>query len=129
MKAHHHEETLRHLYWDRGLGQINISKKLNISRRSIEYWMDKHGVKTRKPDWKKPGCFSFNKGYARFSTRIDGDKKFVQIHRLVMAAHNEKFDFFDKNQVVHHKNSIKWDNRPSNLEVMSRAEHTSYHQS
>ena len=27
------------------------------------------------------------------------------------------------NEVVHHKNRIRWDNRPSNLEVMDRIEH------
>lgn len=129
MKAHHHEETLRHLYYDRGLGQINIGKKLNISRRSIEYWMGKHDIETRKPDWKKPGCFTFNKGYAKFTTRDGGDRHTIQIHRLVKAAYDKDFNFFDKNEIVHHKNGIKWDNRPSNLEVMGRAEHTSHHRS
>jgi hypothetical protein len=32
-----------------------------------------------------------------------------------------------KDKVVHHKNDIKWDNRPKNLELMTASEHTTYH--
>jgi hypothetical protein len=29
-----------------------------------------------------------------------------------------------KNEVVHHKNGKRWDNRPQNLQVMDRIEHS-----
>ena len=34
----------------------------------------------------------------------------------------------DTNEVVHHKDGDKWNNDPSNLEVMTREEHTRLHQ-
>lgn len=41
--------------------------------------------------------------------------KKVYVHKMVAAAFVERPDD-DKNIVVHHKNDIKWDYRPSNLE-------------
>jgi len=32
-----------------------------------------------------------------------------------------------KDKHVHHKNGIPWDNRPENLEAMSRQEHRTIH--
>jgi len=47
------------------------------------------------------------------------------IHRLVAVA-EYGFDAVVENH-VHHKNHIPWDNRPSNLELMSQEEHYRYH--
>lgn len=47
------------------------------------------------------------------------------VHRLMMVA-EEGFDALE-DKVVHHKNHIPWDNRTENLELMSRAEHSSHH--
>ncbi len=33
----------------------------------------------------------------------------------------------DKNEIVHHKNGKRWDNRPENLEVMDKNEHAKMH--
>jgi hypothetical protein len=33
----------------------------------------------------------------------------------------------DKDEIVHHKNGKRWDNRPENLEVMSKSEHAKLH--
>lgn len=50
---------------------------------------------------------------------------FVLEHRLVVE--NEIGRYLSKDEVIHHKNGNKEDNRIENLEIMSRAEHIDQH--
>jgi len=51
--------------------------------------------------------------------------KRIDEHRLIMEAHlGRKLSF---NEVVHHKDGDKKNNKIENLELMSRAEHSKYH--
>lgn len=52
---------------------------------------------------------------------------YVLHHRIV--AENTIGRVLDPNEVVHHKNGDKHDNRAVNLEVLSRQKHTSLHNS
>ena len=47
---------------------------------------------------------------------------YVYEHRVV--AEQKIGRRLEKNEVVHHINGIRWDNRPENLEVMDRIEHS-----
>lgn len=62
-------------------------------------------------------------GY-RYVTGDDGKK--VQEHRFVMEKHLGRK--LREDEVVHHRNHDKLDNRISNLMVMSNQEHTTLHQ-
>lgn len=54
----------------------------------------------------------------------------VRVHTLLAVAEGaDPATLFGKNSshVVHHRNGVRWDNRPENIEVMPRGAHTSEH--
>lgn len=75
-------------------------------------------------DWREglaPKLHMDTQGYERFWS----DGKVITVHQLIAIA---EYGFDDvAGKVVHHKNEIKWDNRPDNLEVMERDDHSRLH--
>lgn len=126
MSSYKNKEILNELYWNKGMTQEEIGNKYDVHRKTVQYWMKKLGVDRRTPRQDRAGCFDIEKNeYPRFRTEVDGELKGVKIHRLMAVA---KFGFEKvKNNVVHHKNGIKWDNRFENLELMNHGEHTKHH--
>lgn len=57
------------------------------------------------------------------NTRARGGK--ILQHRLVMECLLGRL--LEPDEMVHHRNECRWDNRPKNLEVMTRAEHLRIH--
>lgn len=55
----------------------------------------------------------------------DGQQRAIKQHRYVMEAKLGRK--LSANEVVHHKNGNKTDNRPENLELMKFGEHSTHH--
>jgi len=49
----------------------------------------------------------------------------VRLHRVIMERHLKRK--LKSNEIVHHINGDIWDNRPSNLEIHTRASHARLH--
>jgi hypothetical protein len=113
-----------------GAGTVKEAiERLDISRGMILRLMNYYEISREKEvNYNAPCPFQTNtNGYEVWghpnSKKYDGTT--VLVHRLVKVA-EVGFDAL-KNKDVHHKNTIKWDNRPSNLERIDRGEHARRH--
>jgi hypothetical protein len=76
----------------------------------------------RHPLWK--GGFSINQGYKVMESIYTNGQKVPEHRKILEQKIGRKLK---KNEVTHHINRNKLDNRPENLMVMTRAEHINYH--
>lgn len=128
------EGLLRSLYLGEGLSAREIGERFGISHKTVLYWLDEYGVERRDKE-----CYIEEKnasnvpyfehadpgGHERWQVGDRGSLRSVSVHRLVVVA-EEGLEAVE-GKVVHHKNHIPWDNRPSNLKLMDREDHSAYH--
>jgi len=115
-------ELIEELYWEDGMTVRDISKKFNCGKSSILRTMNEYDIPRRdRSATVKYQSHTDGRAYMIFRSQDD----FVYEHRLLAVA---EYGFEEvKNMHVHHKNEIKWDNRPDNLELMTPSEHIKHH--
>jgi len=131
-RGYHDEETLKRLYYDEGLTQKEIANKYGVTHQTISDWMNKLGINPgieagQFEDTGKANFFTVKTGYEVVAA-WNKDKKqmeHVKLHRL-LACLEFGFDKISDNH-VHHRNGVKWDNRPENLKVLPPSEHIRNH--
>ena len=133
-KPYRNKDRLKRLYYDelRSIGEM--SDILDCSRRTVTKWMDKFDLERRDASETKRKKFLRNpdvsflltgKGYEEIRHKYEGEIFTVRLHRLIAVS---EYGLEAVNQgVVHHRNSIPWDNRPSNLSLLTRPEHRKHH--
>lgn len=109
------------------LSDSEIGSIFDVHGSNISYYRNKFNIeafsKTERARY-EPAPLHKNVDQYLVSMCNINDEKFY-IHRLIAVA--EKGIDEVKDNVVHHKNEITFDNRPSNLEVMDKGEHTLMH--
>lgn len=124
-------EIVHRLYWHEELNQGEIADVLNCGKTTVGNGMRDNDIPRRTH--REAMLLNGNPYEVSLATRFKGHVEWappsatsIGVHRL-LAVHMFGFDAVC-GMNVHHKNDIPWDNRPENLELMTRAEHSAHHQ-
>jgi len=123
------KQRLKELYVEEGLSAREVGEILRCSHTTVLNHLREYGLE-RHPKHNRGNSALFHTrqkdGYERW-VASDGARgaEYVHVHRLVAVAEHG-IDALDGKD-VHHKNGVPWDNRPDNLELLTRAEHLSQH--
>ena len=130
---HGDPEWLQKKYYDEHKTLTEMAEEAGVTEASILRHMDSHGIE-RRPNYvtrvlRDPGAGFVHadaRGYEMVKHSVDDHTYNFPIHRLLAMAEYGIDEVKDK--VVHHKNGIKWDNRPENLGLFdSQSDHMKHH--
>lgn len=118
------EKAIR-LYIQENLSAKEISDRLGISHASVKDRLSKYDL------WgKDPVTFHLedSQGYPVIYGTGDEENGRVRVHRLVaISTGYSPYDVFGGGKDVDHKNNCKVDNRPENIQVLSKQDHGAKH--
>lgn len=126
---------MEELYIEKNLGTNVMSALLECANATVLKYLREHDIRVRtQSEGVRNGYGSTDpvvfythpdKGTECWAHSYESNPSFVYVHRLVAIAEYGVERVVENN--VHHINEIRWDNRPENLTLMSRGEHTSHH--
>ncbi|WP_237713322.1 HNH endonuclease [Halococcus hamelinensis] len=133
-RRHRDPDVLRELYVERGLTATRTAEELGVHRDTIstaldDFDIERHGPSEyrRKAHLSKPVPLQMFGGYEMWqhSTGLHTPAEKVFVHRLLAVA-VYGFEAVVGHD-VHHENECRFDNRPSNVVLKTRSEHTAEH--
>lgn len=120
------KKALLKLYIEEKKSLKEIALIVGINRRTVGRWLKKYNIKSRlRNQWGKNnsswkgGRRHNSQGYVLLkrvehpNAHVDG---YILEHRLVMEKYLGRY--LEKNEIIHHKNGIKDDNRLENLKIV-----------
>ena len=130
-------------YKEQERSMADIAEECGVTAAVILKWLRRFGIKTRESynhaksaviGITTDGEFgSLDGGYRYVSSSLTIDDERVKwqvgVHQLIAIAEGaDPYKVFSNGKwQVHHKNRIKWDNRPENIEFTTREKHRSEH--
>lgn len=129
-------EWVRREYKEKRRTSYDIAQELDCSRQAVLRWVHYHDIKPHSQAIHKFTIhptfdMDLRYGYERVTSQnyegselVSSDR--VTIHRLLGTLLVDDIGELD-GMHIHHKNGIPWDNRLSNLEVVTPSEHRKAH--
>jgi transposase len=120
------KDKLKRLYLEQRLSTREIAKRFDCSPTTVSTYLQRYDIPRRH---KGPTFVTTVDGYETVRHRCGGEYQIYRIHRLVALAQGkiDVAEFHDPETHIHHKNKIPWDNRPNNLQALSKSEHHKLH--
>lgn len=125
-QPYHDKEVMEFLYLEEEMAQTAMSNLFGCSQSSIGTWLEKHKIPKRSFS---EALRVNRRDHVPVQTTSHGyvawweKSHTVYVHRLLAVAEHG-FDAVTSDHDIHHKNGIKWDNRPDNIEVRTHADHS-----
>lgn len=140
--ANHHSKRykdgklLHEMYVEQEMSTIDIADELDCAPNTVRKYLKENGIEIRSRSaavklghGHRPNEVPFgtheNGPEVWWPSHTDADAKHVYVHRLVAVAEYGFGEVADSH--IHHKNEIRWDNRPGNLVPMEPGDHSSHH--
>lgn len=121
-------ELLRELHREKKYSVPEIADGFDCDESTIRKFLRRYQIPmrdTRGGDPLDPVPFRQIISHRQPYEAWDDSGNVVLVHRLIAVAEEGFAAVCGK--VVHHRNNIPWDNRPANLQVMTRSEHSEVH--
>jgi len=132
-RKYHNESWLHEEYVENGRSMSDIAKECGVSSAVILKWLRRFDINTRSTNHHQkvsPASYTTTEhGYELSRSKIDGDIDRVYIHQLIVIANDADPHkvFSNGDWHAHHKNGVRWDNRPENIEFIQGSDHIRHH--